>query len=91
MRRNLSLLLLVLAALCLTTVNAASTLKYQYTYTDADKDITTKPETNPAYVPMYDLGILQTGLTLQITVNVPNDASATVLEKSIAAGLLLYF
>jgi hypothetical protein len=88
MRRNLSILLLVLAALCLSTANAASTLKYQYTYT---KTTTPKPEVNPAYIPMYDLGILQAGWTIKVTVNVPNFTPTTLLFDSIAAGLTLYF
>jgi hypothetical protein len=88
MRTKLTLLLLVLAALCLSTANAASTLKYQYTYT---KTTDPKPEVNPAYIPMYDLGILQAGWTIKMTINVPNVAITAILEKSIVGGLVLYY
>lgn len=88
---SLLLLLVLLGAVCISTVHAASTLKYAYTYDDDDNDPSTKPFKNPAYVPVYDLGLLEVGWTIQVTINVPNLASSNFLNASIAAGLTLWF
>jgi hypothetical protein len=89
-----ALLVLVLAALCLSTANAASTLKYAYSYSDDDNtpptSYATEPELLAAYLPMWDLGILETGWTIQVTINQPNVASSTLLFDTVAAGLTLY-
>lgn len=84
MRSRLSLLLLVLAALCISTAHAATTLKYQYRFKDDDGDATSAanaddPFVNPAYNPSFDLGILQAGWSIKISLNIPNIGTGTLL------------
>ena len=77
---NQTLLLVLLGALCLSTANAASTLRYSYSFS----------QLNSAYYPMWDLGILQAGWTIRVSVTLPNDpsTSSTILADTIKNGFL---
>ena len=85
---NQTLLLVLLGALCLSTVNAASTLRYSYYFNSGFLYRFTHPDLISPYYPMWDLGILQAGWTIRVSITLPNGASTSTITLS---DVLLYY
>jgi hypothetical protein len=84
------LIFITVFALILSTVRATSTQRYSFLFNNED------PTKNPAYNPVFDLGILQLGYTLQVTLTLPNSPASTAISDivtgdSTTAGLFLIF
>lgn len=89
MKASQSILALVVVFLIVAGSEAASTQSYSIFYNGTDRT------SNRFYTPTFDLGVLEVGYSIQITITVPNLDSGlfdfTKLVTGDNTGLTLYF
>lgn len=90
-KMTLRMTLIAMLALLLSSVGTISIHRYSFQY-----NFVANPATNPVYSSVYDLGVLQLGYTLQVTVTLPNSPASTALSDIItgdvnSAGLILVY
>jgi hypothetical protein len=83
------LLSFALLALLLTSAAAASTQRFAYFFNNSNK------VSNPEYKPVFDLGTLDAGKSLKVTISLPNIASTSALSTLITgdaqSGVQLFY
>ena len=83
------LLSFALLAVLLTSAAAASSQRFAYFFNSSST------VSNPEYKPVFDLGTLDKGKSLKVTISIPNVASTSALSTLITgtatSGLQLYY
>jgi hypothetical protein len=74
MKASSKLILAIILSLMMVVTHSASTQSFALLYNSS-----ADPTTNKVYNPAYDLGVLEAGYTLTITISIPNLATSTAL------------
>lgn len=95
MKTSQAILLIAAIALLSGVSNATATQIYSFPYNDSSTLTPPDLTTNAYYRPVYDLGILEVGYSLTVTVAIPGISTSTALNGLIPGsssnGLVLYY